>query len=220
MEASPHVLVVDDHREIREPQRGRLKTFGALVAERLEKTDAVMEEIGALRGGLPSEMRRAEQRRRTMLDEGMTGLGDRIKPDQSMDVLGRFEWERRAGNGPNMTAKSVPHRIRERSSNTCRQVTNRNRRNVPRDRGERRFRDEVLHDALEARIGSLARREHLRDGSHAPPKTLLTLPGTGPGSSSAKLHPAYARVGVRTAPDHGSTRESGLERALRSRGAR
>ena len=94
MEASPHVLVVDDHREIREPQRGRLKTFGALVAERLEKTDAVMEEIGALRGGLPSEMRRAEQRRRTMLDEGMTGLGDRIKPDQSMDVLGRCEWER------------------------------------------------------------------------------------------------------------------------------
>lgn len=75
-------------------QRAHLRTFGALVAERLEKTDTVMEEIGALRGALPSKMRRAEQRRRTMLDVGMTDHGDRIKPDQSRDVLGRFEWER------------------------------------------------------------------------------------------------------------------------------
>ena len=75
-------------------QRGHLKTFGALVAERLRSTDTIMEEMGALRGRLPIEMRKAEQRRRTMLDEGMRDQGDRITPDQSRDVLRRFEWDR------------------------------------------------------------------------------------------------------------------------------
>ena len=36
----------------------------------------------------------ADRRRTAMLHEGMTDHGDGIKPDRSMDLLGRFEWER------------------------------------------------------------------------------------------------------------------------------